>query len=176
MLRLKTLKIQIFRRWGIISRCSSKHIHSVDPKSIKSLKLYFGWFQMPLRVIIIKKKLKKRSSFQMYPGLEHFFYTDIHKNEKKGPLDNLLLVFTCPIKAIRWRYEASTNLYIWQCLLPTTSLNFTFRCKSQKCPTLNLYIFKFEIKQLLLEVKWLIFLMWNIQTPNSILQLFHFGD
>ena len=35
---------------------------------------------------------------------------------------------------IWWRYKASTNLYVWQWLLPTTSLNFTFRCKNWKCP------------------------------------------
>ena len=52
--------------------------------------------------------------------------------------------------------EASTNLYVRQCLLPTTSLNFTFRCKSQKCPTSNFYILEFEIKPLLLEVKLLL--------------------
>ena len=43
-----------------------------------------------------------------------------------------------------WWYEASANFYVRQCFLPTTSLNFTFRCKSWKCPTSNFYIFELE--------------------------------
>ena len=45
-------------------------------------------------------------------------------------------------KLRRWRYEASTNLNVCQLLLPTTSSNFTFRCKSHKCPTSKIREFR----------------------------------
>ena len=56
------------------------------------------------------------------------------------------MITTCqkPGPKVQWRYEASTNLYVGQWLLPTTSLNFTFRCKSWKCPTSKIYFFEFE--------------------------------
>ena len=50
-----------------------------------------------------------------------------------------VIIYNAVMIQIRWRYEASTNLYVRQCFLPTTSSNFTFRSKSQICPTLNFY-------------------------------------
>ena len=58
---------------------------------------------------------------------------------------NLGAVHNLPkMKGGLW-YEASTNLYVWEWLLPTTSLNFTFRCKSQKCPTSKIREFQKKI-------------------------------
>ena len=37
---------------------------------------------------------------------------------------------------------------------PTKSSNFTFRCKSRKCPTSKIYFFEFVKNKLLDEVNW----------------------